>query len=204
MIINGIYGGDDLRKKLDQELVYETALSFFAKYGYKKTTLDDIASALNMKNTAIYSYASSKQALYHECIAYAINVWQEHVRQAVTGIEDAEVKLLTAFDAAASFIESSDVTRQLLKNDPTIFPMFPEIDPIEEFNEWSVGFIRDIVKQGIDDGKFTSVDPDEAALVLFNLYKYFIIETYSKDGNPLDVKKLKNTISIIFMNGLLK
>ena len=71
-----------MRKKLDNELVYKTALGFFSRYGYKKTTLEDIADALNMTGSSIYSYASSKQALYYDCISYAIDKWQESVRLA--------------------------------------------------------------------------------------------------------------------------
>ena len=55
-----------MRKKLDNELVYKTALGFFSRYGYKKTTLEDIADSLNMTGSSIYSYASSKQALYYD------------------------------------------------------------------------------------------------------------------------------------------
>ena len=35
-----------MRKKLDSSIVYGTALTCFAKYGYKKTTLEDIAAVL--------------------------------------------------------------------------------------------------------------------------------------------------------------
>ena len=53
-----------MRPRLDDELIYKAALPFFAKYGYKKPTLEDIASALDMSNTNLYSYARSKRDLY--------------------------------------------------------------------------------------------------------------------------------------------
>ena len=194
-----------MRKKLDSSIVYGTALTCFAKYGYKKTTLEDIAAELGMTNSNLYSYATSKQALYYDSISWGIDQWQESVRQKVAGIEDPEQELLTAFQAAVTYIEEHDVMKQILQNDPAIFPMFPEVDPIEEFNNWAMNFIRDILKHGMENGTFNTFDLDDTTLVVFNLYKFFIISAYTENtSGSMDIGVLKNTVYSILMNGLLK
>ena len=187
-----------MRKKLDNELIYKTALGFFARYGYKKTTLEEIADALNMT-------ASSMQTLYYDCISYAIDKWQESVRIASADTTEPAEQLLLAFEEAVRYIDSDGQLQLLLRNDPSIFPMFPSIDPIEEFNNWAVAFISDILRRGVECGSFRDMDTDDTAVIIFQIYKYFIISSYVDCADSgLNVKKHINTIKTLIMNGLLK
>ena len=194
-----------MRRKLDNELIYNTALGFFARYGYKKTTLEDIADALNMTGSSIYSYASSKQALYYDCISYAVDKWQESVRLAAAESSEPAEQLLLAFEEAVRYIDSDEQLQLILRNDPSIFPMFPSVDPIEELNNWAVTFIGDILRRGVECGSFRDIDTEDTALILFQIYKYFIISSYVDcSGSTLSVKKHISTIQTLIMNGLLK
>ena len=114
-----------MRPKLDEELIYKAALPYFARYGYKKTTLEDIANALDMSNTNLYSYFRSKRDLYQCCVDYAVDQWQEYVRQKTSPIEEPKEKLVMAWRSAIGYIIGNDEMMALLKNDPTIFPNMP-------------------------------------------------------------------------------
>lgn len=193
-----------MRKKLDNELIYTTALSLFAKYGYKKTTLEDVASALGMTNSNIYSYANSKQDLYIESVTYGIDQWQDSVRQATSGIESATEELNVAFKSAVDYIAYNKTIQTLLQNDPSLFPMFPTVDPIEELNSWAIGFIEKIIEKGIKQGEFRNVNSKEAAQLLFNFYKYFIISAFVEDnGLATDASSQMATMSTIIFDGIL-
>lgn len=50
-----------MRKRIENEIILKAALGAFAKFGYKKATLEDIAGELGMTNSSIYAYASSKR-----------------------------------------------------------------------------------------------------------------------------------------------
>ncbi len=194
-----------MRPKLDDELIYKTALPFFAKYGYKKTTLEDIANALDMSNTNLYSYARSKRDLYQCCVDYAIDQWQEYVRQQSDGIEDPKEKLVMAWRSAVGYVIGNEEMMALLKNDPSIFPMFPNVDPIEEYNDWSVQYVKQILEEGIEKGVFrSSINVDIAATMLFGWYKYLIVSAV--DMEELDAALIAETISTlstILFDGLL-
>ena len=194
-----------MRPRLDDELIYKAALPFFAKYGYKKTTLEDIASALDMSNTNLYSYARSKRDLYQCCVDYAIDQWQEFVRQQTRDIEDPKEKLVTTWRSAVGYIIGNEEMMALLKNDPTIFPMFPNVDPIEEYNDWSVQYVKEILEEGIEKGVFrATINVDIAATMLFGWYKYLIVS--SVEMEELDetfIEETLSTLGIILFDGLL-
>ena len=192
-----------MRKRKDNELIYETALNLFAQYGYKKTTLEDIADKLNMSNSNLYSYADSKKSLYQECVRHAISKWQSKVWDAVEGIYDPAERLLVSFKKGSEYLSQDIVLCDILKNDPSIFPMFSTFGPLEEINHSAIKYICDILKDGIRKDIFQNINTQDTAVVLFNIYKAFIIETYIRQENPTITKHL-DTIVDLFQNGLLK
>ncbi len=194
-----------MRPKLDEELIYKAALPFFAKYGYKKTTLEDIASALDMSNTNLYSYFRSKRELYQCCVDYAIDQWQEYVRQQSGSIEEPKDKLVMAWRSAVGYIVGNEQMMALLKNDPTIFPMFPNVDPIEEYNDWAVQYVKEILEEGIEKGVFrANINIDIAATMLFGWYKYLIVSAVEMEElDPELITETISTLSTILFDGLL-
>ena len=61
-----------MRKKIKNEVIYEAALKVFAKYGYRKTTLEDIAGEMDMTAANLYAYFQSKRELYEQTVSYAM------------------------------------------------------------------------------------------------------------------------------------
>lgn len=180
-----------MRKRQNEEKIYEAALKQFSKNGYKKTTLDDIAGKLNMTNANLYGYANGKQALYHDSVAYAMTKWQNKVVAAMEGIVDPIKKLTVLCDSAVLYLSEDKVFCQILKADPEIFPMFPTVDPYEEINKRSFSILRNVLSDGVEKGLFVNMNVDKSAQVLFAIYKALIIEAYiqSDDDGYLDVYK---------------
>ena len=193
-----------MRPKMENERIYQAALPYFARYGYKKTTLEDIAGALDMSNTNIYSYAQSKKDLYEGVINYAIGQWERYVKDNTAAIDDPTAKLLLTFRFAVGYIIGNDDMMALLKNDPSIFPMAPTIDPVVEYNSWAVQYVKSILEEGIEKGVFRELNVDVASTLLFGWYKYIIINSLgmeSLDQNLLD--QTLHTMSALLLNGLL-
>jgi AcrR family transcriptional regulator len=49
--------------------IMAAAISLFARYGYKKTTIDDIAHELHIAKANIYRYFEGKEDLYHQAVS---------------------------------------------------------------------------------------------------------------------------------------
>ena len=158
-----------------------------------------------MSNTNLYSYFRSKRDLYQCCVDYAIDQWQEYVRQQTSEIEEPKAKLVMAWRSAVGYIVGNEQMMALLKNDPTIFPMFPNVDPIEEYNDWAVQYVREILEEGIEEGVFrANINIDIAATMLFGWYKYLIVSAVEME--ELDsalIAETISTLSTILFDGLL-
>ena len=89
-----------MRNKIDEQIILDAALKVFSRYGYKKSTLEDIAGELNMTNTSMYAYARSKRDLYERTVAFVMKRWQSGVEQAVSAKTTAQEKMTALCESA--------------------------------------------------------------------------------------------------------
>ncbi len=169
-----------MKKKENIETIYEAALAVFAKFGFRKATLEDIAQRLQMTKSNLYLYAENKKDLYQKAVAWALLRWQLRVREAMDQTTDAKQKFTVMCFKAVEYLSQDKAFRQVLIHDPDIFPMFPLTDPFHEINRNSVLMIKSVLSQGIQQGQFRPMDPDKAAEIIFLIYKMLIIRTYIK------------------------
>jgi AcrR family transcriptional regulator len=167
-----------MRKRIDDETILQAALKCFAAYGYKKTTLEDIAGELNLGSSSVYAYTTSKRALYEDVVRHCVLRWQNRVKAAVESESNATNQFRVLCETALLYLAEDADFCALLKNDHTIFPMFPEADPYEEINAESVSMIARVLDAGQQSGEFRKLDTDMVAEIIFSIYKGFIIRAY--------------------------
>jgi len=181
--------------------IYHVALSAFSEFGYRKTTMDDIAGRLDMTKGNLYLYVKNKKDLYHKTVSHALLKWQSRVLEAVGKQTDVKKKFSVMCFKAVEYLSEDRQLRQVLIRDPEIFPMFPVKDPFYDINQNSVELIKAILKQGIAEKIFRDIDPDRVSEVVFMVYKMFIIRMYIKTEDKLIHKMFKDTVDL-FAHGL--
>lgn len=169
-----------MRQKIDIVEIYNAALKMFSEYGYKKTTVEDIATELDMTKGNLYFYAKNKKDLYEKTVSYALINWQTLVRDEILKENCVKKQLEVMCRKAVEYLDEASELRNILKRDPDIFPMFPANDPYEAINNDSIQMIRVILQKGINDKQFRPVNVDKVSNIIFSIYKMFIIRAYIK------------------------
>ena len=170
-----------MKPRIDTDIIFASALGVFARYGFKKTTVQDIADPLGMTKGNLYRYARNKRDLYEKTVRWALVRWQDNVRRATAGQSRVEDQFRVMCRSAVSYLATDPDLRQVLAADPDIFPMFAGRDPYGDINRASVDMIKAILKRGIQRGRFRPVDVDITAETIFGIYKMLIIRAYIRD-----------------------
>jgi len=186
-----------VRKKENIETIYTAALKTFAKFGYKKTTVEDIGISLNMTKGNLYRYVKNKKQLYRETVSWALQNWQFRVGAAIEQEADIKARFQVMCFKAVEYLSEDQHLRQVLVHDPDIFPMFPDQDPFEEINRNSVLMIQTIIEQGIREKAFREVDVERVSEIIFLIYKMFIIRTYIKNESDFMQQVFAETVELV-------
>ena len=194
-----------MKKEAKQEEIYRNCLKVFAEYGYKKTTIEDIAESMDVAVGTLYLYAKNKKDLYLSSVAYGLNLWQQSVKKAVAKAEpggplaELEALCFTAYE----YLSGDPALCKILERDPELLPLFESKDPYLDINRESVMMLKSILLKGIDSGIFEIADIDDAAKSLFFIYIMFVQKTYiATEGDT--VRGMFNIIINLVIKGLLK
>lgn len=166
------------RKEARIEEICRAALKSFSAYGYRKTTVGDIASELGMTQSNLYFYVKDKKDLYEKAVGFALEQWQQYVREEIEKEKDVKQRFLVMCTRAVEYLIENDELRRILVRDPDIFPMFPGDDPYEAINNRSAEMIRSILEQGVAEDEFRRLDVEKTPQVILMIYKMLVIHTY--------------------------
>src|SRR5271156_848973 len=86
----------------------EVALTVFARHGYRKTSMDDVAHAADVSRQGLYLYFPSKEDLFRETVLHALQQAQTAATEILSAPDCAlEDRLVGAFDAwLGRFVEA--------------------------------------------------------------------------------------------------
>ena len=153
--------------KNKQKQILSAATEFFAKFGYKKTTLDDIGKKVGINRASIYYYFKNKEEIY---MTIVINQFKNLIKSLYAEIEDdmiCEEKILKYFEKRHQWwYEQSQVIPQITKEDVQSFIgiAFDQKRAIEQ-NE-RVSF-SNILRKCIDRGQIRECDTEQVTRLIF-------------------------------------
>ncbi|MBN2776654.1 MAG: TetR/AcrR family transcriptional regulator [Bacteroidales bacterium] len=162
----------ETNKDITRENIINAASIAFSKFGYKKTTLDDIAGFTNVSKTGLYYYFKNKEEVFNEVIKKEAAHLQEKLIDAV-GQESKPIdKIFAYIRERMEFLAQvsnyySALRYDLMEHLNTINKNRAEFDKIE------LKVLSDILIEGNKNGDF-SIDNIEVTaktilLVLISL-----------------------------------
>ena len=182
--------------------IFEISLEIFAKYGFRRTRVEDIANELDIAAGTLYRYVKDKKELYEKTVMFGIRRWQAKVFEAIAGIEDVTDQFVVMGKKGYGYLADDVNLRQILINDPSIFPLTPRKVRFPEIDTASVNLIKSILKKGVEQEVFANIDIDITAELLYSFYVMFIIKTYIKSDGHSTKEMFEKGLSLI-LNGLL-
>ncbi len=112
----------DIDKKTE---ILQAAAECFARYGYEKTTLDDIGTQVGLNKASLYYYFKNKESIYTEVIYAEAKAFISGIIERVRKAESCKNKILAYFEERLTFIRYSLNLSQLSQDSAQkIAPLF--------------------------------------------------------------------------------
>jgi AcrR family transcriptional regulator len=151
---------------LARDDILDAAEGVLRRYGSAKTTVVDVARALDVSHGSIYRHFPSKAAL-RDAVAER---WLHRVSAPLAAIasdgDPAQVRLRRWFDRLVA------TKRRLVEQDPELFATYHALAEearavVEAHIVELVSQVTKILRAGIAEGAFTAADPERTATALF-------------------------------------
>jgi AcrR family transcriptional regulator len=183
---------------MKRRAILRTAAILFSEKGFRETSLNDIADALNVTKPSLYYYVKNKDDILFQCLFSALEELEQKVdlihRDEATGIEK-----LARFVEAFVTLFDHELGRCVAR---------PGLDPLgEEYRHKIQPFyhrvdrgLREIIAAGIEDGTIAACDPKIAAFTLFGAMNW--ISRWFDPAQGLSAGEIAAQMNTLFINGL--
>lgn len=178
--------------------IVKAAAQSFALFGYKATTMEQVAKIAKVGKGTIYTFFTNKEELFDEILQSLILEMKE--------IADREIKVdRPFFESLYSVLDQVLVYRSThelaikLSQELRDFGTPMAREALKRMEQELLQYIERQLQHAIDKGEVKELDPKITSFVMFQLYKSLTTE-WNKLYDPLDEKTIKE----LFYNHIFK
>ncbi|MGM0497209.1 MAG: TetR/AcrR family transcriptional regulator [Bacteroidota bacterium] len=176
------------------------ATQIFSKFGFRKTTINDIADEMGKGKSSIYYYFKSKEEIYKEVIQREAELFKNEVYENVINTsQNPKDKLRNYVLKRMKFLKELVNFNEALRND--YLKSLPFIEKLrEKYDNEEFEAIKGILDEGIDKGIFNITETEFAATAFVTAMKGLEVPLFIKNDytlNDLEVR-LDDMLHILF------
>lgn len=191
----------------NEQKILDAALTIFSQYGFRGSTIDQIADTANLSKPNVLYYFSNKQDIYVQLLQQTLNDWvgpMAKIDPLGDPIQEIIQYATTKLEMSRTHAESSRLfANEILHGAPTIKGLLK-------------GGLKDLVdekaavfQKWMDQGRIAQVDPHHLIFMIWSTTQHYadfdvqvravLGSSRSKKQNFLDAQ---STIKTILINGL--
>lgn len=192
-------GNDEVR-----EQVVRAARLVFARFGFKKTALDDIARESRKGKSTIYYYFKSKDEIFKAVIDAEAEIRKQAINEQISRISDSRQKLKIYIYVRMQTLKMVVNYYEAIKNDLLDNLYFVNNFRIEHFED-EIMQINKLLLEGIEKGEFSIVNPELTAKTIVTILQGFEVPLIIKNLSDEEIQKsVDEMLNILFFGIVAK
>lgn len=164
-----------------KDTILSVATRLFSRFGFHKTSIDEIAKIARKAKGSLYYHFASKEELFKEVVSVEISNLKNQLTIIVSNPDlNASEKIKKYLITRMEILNSAANYHETLKAD--FFEHFHFIDDLRaELDEWEKENLKKIILQGVDMGEFAVIEdmevlPDVLIMVMKGLEIPFFLQ----------------------------
>jgi AcrR family transcriptional regulator len=179
-----------------------TAGQIFSRFGFKKTTMDEIARALKMGKSSIYYYFSSKEEIFEAVVLYEANTLRTELTTAIKSVESPIGKMEKyVFVRMKAFEKLSNYYNAIFDNNLDHFEFIERIR--EKYDREETAILRLILYDGVRKKVFNVENSEYTALAIQTTLKGLEVPLFWKK-REVNIDHRLNAILAVLFYGIVK
>ncbi len=180
-----------------KEQILKVAGNIFAKFGLKKTTMDEIAKIARMGKSTLYYYFKSKESIFAEIINKESQILRQKLSEAVAQATIPQQKIKNYILTRMKHLKELVNYNTTLTDDYLSHYSFVE-NARKDFTQFEINTIKNILIDGINQNVFVVEDAESTARVIITGLKGFEYPLFIESGNKNIEAEIGLMLNIIF------
>jgi AcrR family transcriptional regulator len=182
------------------EQILNAAKKLFTNYGFKKVSMDEIASEAGVTKKTVYTYFSSKEELLKYCIKEEL----QNMRKIIENVESKKLDFmetvhqviynLLKYKKNCKFLKMLFKESEILKNEQLK-------ENLKIVDKEIQNYIRKQLELAIQNDKIEVQNIDITTFLIYKMYIALMID-WNEDYKKLDEKEIADNILHFLVNGL--
>ena len=188
---------EEYRKK-----IIVTAGQIFSRYGFKKTTMDEISRGLKMGKSSIYYYFKGKEDIFEAVVLYEANILRNELTKAIKSVESPVDKLRNyVFVRMKTFEKLSNYYNAIFDKNLDHFEFIETIR--SRYDREELAILRLILYHGARKKVFTVANSEYTALAVLTALKGLEVPLFWQK-KEVNIEDRLNAILDILFYGIVK
>lgn len=180
--------------------IMEAAEKSFSMFGYKATTMDQVAKIANVGKGTIYNFFKNKEELFNEIVKGMVielkELAQDSIHREDTFFENLHRALYSVLEHRREHqlaIKLSQEVREI--GTPAA------MEALNLVEKAILHFLEQEIERGILDGEVKNCDPSLAAFLMFKMYIALIFD-WEKTHHSFSKEEIANHLEFYMMSGI--
>jgi AcrR family transcriptional regulator len=187
---------EEYRKK-----IIKTAGQIFSRYGFKKTTMEEIARALKMGKSSIYYYYQSKEEIFEAVVLNEANILRNELTTAIKSVDSPIGKMRNyVFVRMKSFEKLANYYNAIFDKNLDHFEFIEKIR--EKYDLVEIAILRLILWDGARKKVFHVANSEYTALAIQTTMKGLEVPLFWKK-REINIEDRLNAILDVLFNGIV-
>lgn len=183
-----------------RQLVLQAATKCFSLFGYKATTMDQVAKIANVGKGTIYTFFTNKEQLFDEILRDVITEMKHIAEREIRRDKPFFDNLHRVLDALLEFRSEHELFIKL-SQESRDFGTPQAGDGLDKLENVVLEYLEREVEQAIQQGEIKPCDPKIVSIVMFRLYIVLTAEL-NKVHVPLSKEQIKDYFHLFLSDGL--
>jgi AcrR family transcriptional regulator len=184
-----------------RESILQAALRRFARYGPRKTTMDEVAREAGCSRATVYAHFSGKDGLYRGLLEHETRSFLDQVEAAVGSSDSAPGKLQEIMRATQRIYADRPVLHGALTGGAD--NSFDRVarPAVRTHEKQVVGMLRRALEDGVREGTFRELDSGAVAYLMYQLGRVLVQREVS-GRQEFALKRILRVMSDLLARGI--
>ncbi len=169
-------------KEERRHAIMEAAKGRFQRFGFSKTTMEEIAADAGISKGTIYLYFQNKEDIFYELLGKEALDMERFLFRRVVDEPSVIRQLEMIFTGAMEYLQDHPYLDSILRRDVELVStrILKYIFSIEDHY---VSVIEDYVRRGMEEGEIEQANPRIVAYVLYKVFEAFSYASTLEEGD---------------------